>query len=216
MIAIVLGELLILQAAWKWILADRHLPAILLFLLCSAFAFFYLAARRGRRFYVRPIPGLDAIAEAVGRATEMGRPCLFIPGIQDLNDIQTVAGLTVLSKVAELTAEYGATLDVPTTRSMVMTAARETVRAAYVKVGRAEDYQEDDIRYLTDEQFAFVAGVTGKMLREPPAACFYMGAFYAESLFLAETGNAIGAFSFPAVNGAGSGDPEAKPSQKGP
>ena len=31
------------------------------------------------------------------------------------------------------------------------------------------------------------------MVRDKPAACFYMGAFYAESLILAETGNSIGA-----------------------
>ena len=31
------------------------------------------------------------------------------------------------------------------------------------------------------------------MVREKPAACFLMGAFFAESLILAETGNAIGA-----------------------
>jgi hypothetical protein len=31
------------------------------------------------------------------------------------------------------------------------------------------------------------------MTRKRPAACFYMGAFYAESLLLAETGNLIGA-----------------------
>jgi hypothetical protein len=31
------------------------------------------------------------------------------------------------------------------------------------------------------------------MLRERPAACFYLGAFFAESLILAETGNSIGA-----------------------
>ena len=31
------------------------------------------------------------------------------------------------------------------------------------------------------------------MLREKPAACMYMGKFYAESLILAETGNSIGA-----------------------
>jgi hypothetical protein len=31
------------------------------------------------------------------------------------------------------------------------------------------------------------------MLREKPAACFYQGKFYAESLILAETGNSIGA-----------------------
>ena len=31
------------------------------------------------------------------------------------------------------------------------------------------------------------------MVREKPAACFYMGHFFAESLILAETGNSIGA-----------------------
>ena len=31
------------------------------------------------------------------------------------------------------------------------------------------------------------------MVREKPAACFYMGTFFAESLILAETGNHIGA-----------------------
>ena len=31
------------------------------------------------------------------------------------------------------------------------------------------------------------------MLRDKPAACFYQGKFYAESLILAETGNSIGA-----------------------
>jgi hypothetical protein len=76
---------------------------------------------------------------------------------------------------------------------MVMTAARETVQAACLSAGRPDAYVEDDIYYLTDEQFGYVAGVTGKMVRDKPAACFYMGSFFAESLLLAETGNAIGA-----------------------
>jgi hypothetical protein len=46
---------------------------------------------------------------------------------------------------------------------------------------------------VTDEQFGFVAHVDGVMLRRRPAACFYLGAFFAESLILAETGNSIGA-----------------------
>jgi hypothetical protein len=74
-----------------------------------------------------------------------------------------------------------------------MAAARETVEAAYLAAGRPDSYQPDRIHYLTDEQFAFVAGVTGYMVREEPAACIYMGGFYAESLILAETGNHIGA-----------------------
>lgn len=156
-------------------------------------AYFINHARTGKKLWVRKIAGLEAIDEAVGRATEMGRPVLFVLGIQDINEIQTLAGLTVLSRVARTAAEYGAQIEVPTCRSLVMAAARETVEAAYLSAGAPDAYQPDRIHYLTDEQFAFVAGVTGYMVREEPAACIYMGGFYAESLILAETGNHIGA-----------------------
>jgi len=39
------------------------------------------------------------------------------------------------------------------------------------------------------------------MLREKPAACFYQGKFYAESLILAETGNSIGAIQIAGTAG---------------
>ena len=166
---------------------------ILLLIVGGSVAMFIAVAKGGRNLKIRKIAGLEAVDDAVGRATEMGREILFVPGIQDINDIQTVAGITVLSRVAGVAAEYDAALEVPTSRSLVMTTARETVEAAYLGAGRHDAYNEDDIYYLTDEQFGYVAGVTGTMLRKKPAACFYMGAFYAESLLLAETGNAIGA-----------------------
>ena len=71
-------------------------------------AIFINQARSGKKLWVRKIAGLVAIDEAVGRATEMGRPVLFVAGIQDINEIQTLAGLTVLSRVAKTAAEYGA------------------------------------------------------------------------------------------------------------
>ena len=166
---------------------------VLLLLVCGTVVYFIEVARSGRELKVRRIAGLEAVDEAVGRATEMGRSCLFVPGIMDINDMQTVAGITVLSRVATSIAEYDAELVVPTSRSLVMTTARETVEAAYLSAGRPDAYREDQIYYLTDEQFGYVAGVTGTMVREKPAACFYLGAFYAESLLLAETGNSIGA-----------------------
>jgi hypothetical protein len=110
-----------------------------------------------------------------------------------MNDIQTVAGITVLARVAKTAAEYDAKVEVPTSRSLVMTTARETVQAAFLAAGRPDAYNEDLIYYVTDEQFGFVAYLQGMMVREKPAACFYMGAFFAESLILAETGNSIGA-----------------------
>ena len=59
--------------------------------------------------------------------------------------------------------------------------------------GRPDMFNEVMVHYLTDDQFAYAAGVNGIMVREKPAACMYMGKFYAESLILAETGNSIGA-----------------------
>jgi hypothetical protein len=193
-------------ARMQWFDGGRLGFFIILSIVCGAILAFIFLARSGMKMWIRKMNGLDAIDEAVGRATEMGRPCLFIAGVQDLNEIETIAGITVLSRVAQKAAEYDATVVMPTSRSLVMTAARETTQGAYFAAGRPDAYQEDRIYYVTDEQFGFVAHVTGLMQREKPAACFYMGQFYAESLMLGETGNTIGAIQI-----AGSAQPAQLP-----
>jgi hypothetical protein len=177
----------------QWFDGDRVYLFIVIFVFCGSVIFWIFHARAGRDIKVRKIAGLEAVDEAVGRATEMGRSCLFIAGIQDMNDIQTIAGLNVLGRVSRVAAEFDAKVEVPTSRSLVMTAAREVVQASYLSVGRPDAFNQDLIYYVTDEQFGFVAYIQGMMARERPAACFYMGAFFAESLILAEMGNTIGA-----------------------
>jgi hypothetical protein len=177
----------------QWINTNQWNVFVVLVLLLGFNIYFIESIKAGRRPFVRKIAGLDAVNEAVGRATEMGRPILFVPGIQDMNDIQTIAGITILGHLARIVAEYDSRLVVPTSRALVMTTARETVKEAYLAAGRPESYDESTIYYVSDEQFAYVAGVNGYMVRERPATCFYMGAFFAESLILAETGNSIDA-----------------------
>jgi hypothetical protein len=162
-------------------------------ILLSASLWFIVHARRGKAFFIRKIAGLNAIDEAIGRATEMGKPVLFITGLADIDDMQTLAGLSILGHVAQKTAEYETPILVPCNRSVVMTMAQEVVKDAYLRTGKIESYNNDNIRYLTDDQFGFVAGVDGIMLRDKPAANFYMGKFFGESLILAETGHATGA-----------------------
>jgi hypothetical protein len=123
----------------------------------------------------------------------MGQPVLYVAGLQDMDNVQTVAGITILGSISKMVAEYETSLLMPTSRSLVMSTARETVKEAYLAAGRPDAYREDSIYYVTDEQFGFVAHVDGLMLRKKPATCFYLGAFFAESLILAETGNSIGA-----------------------
>ncbi len=155
--------------------------------------FFIRKARRGEEIFLREIPGLKAVEEAVGRSTEMGKPVLYVPGIMDMDQVETVAGVIVLGHVSKMTARYETTLNVPVSRAIVMKAAREACKESYLIEGRPDMFHEDMVHYVTDEQFAYAAGVNGIMVREKPAACLYMGKFYAESLILAETGNSIGA-----------------------
>ncbi|MBN2619491.1 hypothetical protein JXB22_00255 [candidate division WOR-3 bacterium] len=153
----------------------------------------YISLAKRQQLFIRKIPALTAMDEAIGRATEMGKPVLYVPGIMDIDDPQTIASMSILSKIAEKTAAYGTTLYVPTARAMAMSMAQQVVKEAAMKVGRPDWFNADNIRYLTDDQFGYVSGVDGIMLREKPATNFYLGVFYAESLILAETGHATGA-----------------------
>lgn len=150
-------------------------------------------AKRGEELYVRPLAGIDAVDEAIGRATEMGRPILFVLGLGVASDIATIAAFTVLGRVAKRVAEYNTKLIVPCYDPIVMTVAQETVKAGYMDAGRPDQYDEDDVYFVTQSQFAYVAAVNGTMVREKPATNFYLGLFYAESLILAETGSDSGA-----------------------
>jgi hypothetical protein len=177
----------------KWYRVERTnvLVGFALFAIIVVWLIYH--ARAGRHIYVRPIAGMEAIDEAIGRATEMGKPILFVSGLAGLGSISTITAMTILGRVARRTAEYETPLLVPCVDPLVMLAAREIVKEAYLNAGKPDAYREQDIFFVTDRQFAYVAGVDGIMLRERPAANLYMGAFYAEALILAETGSATGA-----------------------
>lgn len=175
-------------------------------LLCVLIIVYIQLARSGKELFIRQIAGLDAVNDAVGRATEMGRKIFFIPGSSDMDNVQTLAGITILGHVAELAALYDAKLDVPVSRSLVMVACREVVKESFTKAGRPDAFKDDMVHYLTDDQFGYAAAIDGMVVREKPAAMFMLGNFYAESLILAETGNASGAIQI-----AGTGEPSQLP-----
>ncbi len=170
-----------------------RLVMLMILALFFIFVLVYIRLAAGREFFVRKITGLTAIEEAIGRATEMGRPVLYVPGIDDLNNIQTIASMVILNDVARLSATYETPIIVPVCRPFVVPVAEEAVKQGFLNAGRPELYNPDNVRYLSDEQFAFTAGVNGIMLRERTAANLYLGSFFAESLILAETGFSTGA-----------------------
>ncbi len=150
------------------------------------------SGKSGKKLFIRPIPGISAVDEAIGRATEMGRPILFVLGTGTAGDIATIAGYTILARVARRTAEYQTPILVPVNDPVMMAMAQETVREAYLQAGRPDLYRPENIFYISAMQFPYVAAVNGLMLRERTATNFYMGVFHAESLLLAEAGSITG------------------------
>lgn len=194
------------QPEINWFRMSRLNMLVLLLVFSASVLLYIRSAKGGRSLFIRKLAGLEAVEEAVGRATEMGKPVLFIPGISDLDEIQTIAGLSILGRVARITAQYETPLVVPVLYPMALAAAGEVVKGAYLDSGKSDSFKPDMVRYVAGEQFAYVAAVNGIMLREKPAANIYMGAFYAESLLLAETG-----FDAGAIQIAGTAMPEQLP-----
>jgi len=176
-----------------WLRRER-LPAAIATLVLGAIILFFIGrARRGADLYIRRIAGLEAVDEAVGRATEMGRPILYSAGLDPMEEVATVASINILGQVARKAGQYETRVIMPNRFAIVMTVAQEVVREAYAAAGHPELYDPDDIYYATQSQFGYAGAVVGTMLRERPAANFFIGHFYAESLMLAEMGNATGA-----------------------
>ncbi len=150
------------------------------------------SARRGRELFIRKIPGLSVLNEAIGRATEMGRPMLYVPGITGL-DIVGLQSMSIMSHVIKNAANYSTRVIVTPCDPVLYTIAEEVAKDSYTAAGYPEQYSTDDIRYLTNQQFAWASGIVGIQHREKVATVFYFGWFAAESLILAENGQMAGA-----------------------
>lgn len=177
------------DAWWYKFLLNRVL--FLLCILCISLGM-YLAVR-GRSFTIRRIPGLDKIKDAVGRATEMGRPSLFCIGVSNMDHPETFAAMPILSYIARASAVLRNRLLIPVCAERTLTLQQTTYREACQSIGELRAYNPSDVRFFPGGQVYFTAATMGYMLRERPAACFYFGFYEAESLLLSETGQVIGA-----------------------
>ena len=146
-----------------------------------------------RELFIRRIAGLEALDEALGRATEMGKPVLFIHGLHPMGSVSTIAAINVLSRVANRTAEFNTELRVANQDPIVMAVSQEVVKESYLNAGRPDAYNEGMVFMVATEQFSYAAALDGMMVRDRPATNILMGYFYAESLLLAETGASTGA-----------------------
>jgi hypothetical protein len=172
---------------------DTGIYQVVFVLLLVFFILFNIQrAGTGKDIYIRRIAGLNAIDDAVGRATEMGKPVLMVPGLGDLNAI-SVQALNIFAHISKTAARFANPIRLCCGNAAVFAVAQEVIRDVYQSEGMPEKMDADSVTFVSDRQFAFAAGVSGIMLREQTAATFFMGEFFAESLIFAETANSIGA-----------------------
>ncbi|MFN7181369.1 MAG: DUF6754 domain-containing protein [Planctomycetota bacterium] len=163
---------------------------ILLFLLIFTVVLLYYIERgkRGKEIFIRKMAGLDAIDDAIGRATEMGKPILYVFGLNGVSSLSTIASLSIFGQVIKKLAQYGTRILVPCFDPIVMTVAKEVAKNSYLQAGRPDLYREDDIFFVTDDQFGYVTSVNGLMVKQKTATNLFLGYFMAEALLLSETG----------------------------
>ncbi|MBI5707817.1 MAG: hypothetical protein HZC36_12605 [Armatimonadetes bacterium] len=164
-------------------------------LLLATFVILNIARAKGaKELFLRRIPGLNAIDEAIGRATEMGKPVLMVPGIGDVETVGVQAqALTIFGYISRTVAKFASPMRLCVAQPATYTLAQEIIRDSYQAEGVLDRFDPDSVQFLTDQQFPFAAGVAGIIHRDRTAACFLMGPFYAESLIFAETANSVGA-----------------------
>jgi hypothetical protein len=155
-------------------------------------------ARKDRKFEIKSMPGLDAIDEAVGRASEMGRPIIANPGLGGLrgsSSIVTIAGISVATYVSRLAAKNGAKLIVPISDPEILPVVEENIKTSYNLEGVPEEFDpEFQIRWLGSSQWSWAAALQGIAEREQVASNIMIGSFAAEAMILAETFARVGAF----------------------
>ena len=175
---------------FKW----PKLNNLLLSLIFSAIVLTFIEiAKRRPGLFIRKIAGLEAIDEAIGRATEMDRPVFFVHGLAGVDNLATIAAVNILARIAQRTAEHDSRLRVTNIDPIVTAVSQEVVQQAYTEAGRPDAYNADDVSLVAYDQFSYTAAVAGTVVREQPGAIFYLGSFAAESLLLAETGASTGA-----------------------
>lgn len=163
-----------------------------LLILLAPVIYYIYKAKAGKKLFIRRIPGIDAIEEAIGRSIELGRPVSFTTGLTNVSPV-LYAVLGVLKHVAKSVARYKEPLLVPQYNPEVLAIVEDVVQDSYRSVNKLSYYDPKGIRFLSEAQFAYASGYMGMMHREKVGSAFLFGYFAAESLILAEAGRQVGA-----------------------
>lgn len=163
----------------------------------------YELTKRGRTWDIRPLEALEATYDGIGRAAEMNKPILMLPGLGGLGNPQTISGLTMLGELSQRSADIGVDITTVSTGTPVIAASEAIVRSAYGLAGKEELYSPGkQVQWFGSAQFAYAIGVSASIITNKPAMVVYLGFFMWDIIITAETGARVGALQIGGTVGA--------------
>lgn len=165
---------------------------LVIFFVFYAYAW-YRSRTIGKGADLRPIPQYETLREGVGRATEMGLPVFFSPGVSTARESSIMAGITISSHVSELCARSQAKLIIGAFKADQLPLLEDVVHLSCIRAGHPEAEDLQEIHYFSETKFPGVAKWAGMMARQGVATCFLLGSFGAEDLQLIMAARRLGA-----------------------
>jgi hypothetical protein len=164
--------------------------ALLLFLLIILLLTM-LVYRRRRLPVLRSIPAFDALPGQIGRATESGQKLhlsLGTGGIGGSDTVTSLAGLSVLAHLAEQGVASGTPPLITVSDPTLLPLAQETLRQAFIRRGRRDDYRSTQVRLVSPSPLAYALGTMDILGHESVLANVMFGSFGPEVALIARAG----------------------------
>lgn len=171
------------------IISGRITPFIILLTWWIAELYFIRKGMKGEINYIRRIPALDGITEAIGKAAEEGKSVHYSAG--DSGSLRNssaapmiLAAMSLLTYVSEHCARMGAKLIVTSAQADALPLTIESVRDGYRKAGADDEYVDDTVRFVSEDQIAYSAGAIDMFVTENVGASFLFGYWAGMALVL--------------------------------
>lgn len=157
-------------------------------LLMAILAFIYIGiwlAKQGKTLDIKHLSCIDALEEAVGRASEMGTAVWYgngNAGLEGQYATMNIAALSILGRVSELCGKYGVRVQYMTNIPHMLPISRDLIKDGYTKANRAEMYDDNMSIFVGADQSALVAATQGYILNEKPSVVMIFGSTMYEML----------------------------------
>jgi hypothetical protein len=175
---------------------------LIVLLVFGALMFAAARLRLGERFSLRPIDAYQALPQQLSRAVESGgslHVSLGTGGVGSTDTMTSLAGASVLEHLADQAAAANAPPVVTVADGTLLPVAQDTLRRAFVRRGRREQYQPAQVLMFTPHPGAYAAAAMAIAEDRATSGNVLVGSFGPEMALLAEAAARSG---MPQVAGA--------------